>query len=141
MRRKTVQLGGHRVEEAQLLRLVLDLDLLQEEQRVDQIVLEETLRFATPRDDVGRIRATRRVGADQFAVERGDGFRDLIRDMGVGGRFSKVKERKSKVISQTHIVDVFEVGSVTQRSVVRLPDQAAQTPHVVGAEESRIKNF
>lgn len=78
MRRKTVQLRRHRIEEAQLFRLVLDLDLLQKEQRVDQIVLEEAVRLAASRYDVGRIGSARRIRADQFAVEWRHGFGNLV---------------------------------------------------------------
>lgn len=52
-----VQHRGQCVEEAQLLSLVFDLNFFQKQKRVDQLVLEESPRFAAPRDYVGWIRS------------------------------------------------------------------------------------
>lgn len=77
MRRKVIQLCCHRIEKAQLFRLVLDLNFFKKEQRIDQIVLKESVRFAASRYHVGRIRSCRRIGADQLAIKRRHRFGNL----------------------------------------------------------------
>lgn len=54
---KVVEHRRQSVEEPILLSLIFDLDLLEEQQRVDQLVLEESPGLAASRDDVGWVGA------------------------------------------------------------------------------------
>lgn len=64
MRRKIVQLRSHRVEETQFFRLVLDLNLFKEQQRINQIIFKESLWFPTASNYISWIRAASRIGAN-----------------------------------------------------------------------------
>ena len=54
-----------------------DLDLLDEEQRLYEAVVEEAARLASPLHHLGRVRPAGRVSAHQVTVERGQGLGQL----------------------------------------------------------------
>lgn len=99
VRRKAVQLSSHRIEEAQLLRLVLDLNLLQEQQGVDQVVLKETIRLTATRYNVRWIRSACRIGANQFAVQRCHRFWDLRYKIMLNYLETKITQKRTLLIS------------------------------------------
>jgi len=75
------------VEETILLSLIFDLDLFEKQQRVDELVLEESVWFATSRDYISWIRSIRRIRSNELAIEWRKGLWNLKK-----GRKSSVNE-------------------------------------------------